>query len=81
MKQDSEMNAMPVLRKVEFPFKQEYSIMFHENDLYKVSVNATHDNLSFLLISMNDHRMWKAEFPAEYLEDISRKTGRELSFL
>jgi hypothetical protein len=24
--------------------------------------------------------MWKGEFPAAYLEDISRKTGRELSF-
>ena len=24
--------------------------------------------------------MWKGEFPAGYLEDISRKTGREMAF-
>ena len=59
----------------------EYNINFHENDPYKVSISATSDNLTFLLISMLDHKMWKAEFPSEYLEDISRKTGRELSFL
>lgn len=25
--------------------------------------------------------MWRAEFNSEYLEDISRKTGRELTYL
>jgi len=55
--------------------------MFHENDYYKVSVNATNECLHLLLISLIDHKMWKAEYPAEYLEDICRKTGRELSYL
>ena len=26
-------------------------------------------------------KMWKNEFPAEYLEDISKRTGREMSYL
>jgi hypothetical protein len=39
------------------------------------------DTMSVLLVSQVDYKIWKGEFKSEYLEDISRKTGRELSYL
>jgi hypothetical protein len=69
------------IEKVSIPFRRDYSIVFHDQDLYKVSVNAQIEGLQLLLISLHDNQMWKGEFPSEYLEDISRKTGRELAFV
>jgi len=69
------------LSKITLPFRKEYNVLFHRDDSYKISLNATSEGLHFLLISLFDHKMWKGEFPSEYLEDISRKTGRELSFI
>ena len=73
--------SKPQPDKLSLPFKRDYTIMFHDSDTYKVSINATAEGLQLLLISLFDHTMWKGEFPSEYLEDISRKTGRELKFI
>lgn len=79
--QESPQIAAKVSRPVTLPFKNEYNIQFGGNDPYKIIVNAEQEKLYFLLISLVDHKMWKGEFPAYHLEDISRKTGRELSYL
>lgn len=71
----------PVKQAVTFPFKREYELVFHDCDIYRIMVDASESSLTFLLASLQDHKMWKGEYQAEYLEDISRKTGRELSFL
>lgn len=31
-------------------------------------------------MSTADAQLWKGEYQAEYLEDISRKTGREITY-
>lgn len=59
----------------------EYNIVFHESELFKFCLDAKHEGLNLLLISHVDGKMWKGDFPAEYLEDISRKTGREMTYL
>jgi hypothetical protein len=72
---------LQTVKEVTLPFRQEYNICFHDNEPYQVSVNATQECLHLLLIQLVDHKMWKGEFPADYLEDISRKTGRELTYI
>lgn len=36
--------------------------------------------MKYDLVVPLEMKMWKGEYQAEYLEDISRKTGRELAF-
>ena len=59
----------------------EYSIVFHESELFKFCIDAKEDYLNILLVSLVDGKMWKADFPSDYLEDITRRTGRELTYI
>lgn len=65
------------MEEIRIPFKRDYEILFHETEPFKVNLSATEYSLTLMLVSYNDSKMWKGEFPADYLEDISRKTGRE----
>ena len=67
--------------KIEFPFKRDYDILFHDLEPYRLNLMADSETLRILLTSSTDMKMWKGEFLATYLEDISRKTGREVSFV
>ena len=68
------------IERISLPFKREYEIVFHEQDLFKIALSATYDTLSLILMSTEDTKFWKGEYNSEYLEDISRKTGREMSY-
>lgn len=68
------------IEKLTLPFKREYEIVFHEQDLFKIQLVATSDQLTLLVMRTGEIKFWKGEYQAEYLEDISRKTGRELSY-
>lgn len=68
-------------RNLTLPFKMDYHIIFHESELFKFCLDAKVDSLSILLVSQVDGKMWKGDFPSEYLEDISRRTGREMTYL
>ena len=68
------------IEKISLPFKREYEIVFHEHEVFKISLVAQMDSMNILLMSKAELKMWNGEYQAEYLEDISKKTGRELSF-
>ena len=68
------------IEKITLPFKREYEIVFHEHDIFKIALSATYDTLSLILMRMDEITFWKGEYSSEYLEDISRKTGREMSY-
>jgi len=67
--------------RITIPHKRDYDLVFHETEPFKLSLNAQNESLSLILVSQQDFKMWRAEFKSEYLEDISRKTGRELTYL
>lgn len=70
----------PRIEKITLPFKREYEIVFHGHEIFKIALTAQLDSLSILLMSKTELKLWKGEYQAEYLEDISKKTGRELAF-
>ena len=65
---------------VNIPFKRDYEIVFHETEPFKLCLNAQADGLSILLFSHGSTVVWKGDFAANYLEGISRKTGREVTY-
>lgn len=65
------------MEEISLPFKRDYEILFHESEPFKLTMTATEQTLTIFLVSYADSKMWKGEFPGSYLEDISRKTGRE----
>mmetsp|Transcript_32816 Transcript_32816/g.50111 ORF Transcript_32816/g.50111 Transcript_32816/m.50111 type:complete len:161 (-) Transcript_32816:1978-2460(-) len=74
------LKATALEASFEVPGKKDYDILFHEQEYYRFSLNAQEDQLSILVTSSSDLKMWKGDFPSSYLEDISRKTGREVNY-
>ena len=70
------------MKKYEVPFKADFQIVFHEHKVYRLTLDAKSDSLSLLLTSAAGAGLsiWKADFKADYLENICRKTGRELNY-
>lgn len=69
------------IETVAFPFRRDYEIVFHESELFKLNINAQPETLGIVLISQVSGEMWRGEFKSIYLEEISRKTGREITYL
>ena len=69
------------IETVTLPFRRDYEIVFHEHELFKFSLNAQNEFLGIVLVSQVTQEMWRGEFKSIYLEEISRKTGREITYL
>jgi len=39
------------IEKIELPFKREYEIVFHESEIFKISLEAKEDSLNILFMS------------------------------
>ena len=78
--QESFNRAPTIVTLPELPFTRDYQIVFHEQEPFKLSLTATDESMSIILFCLQTMKFWKGEFPARYLEDISRKTGREQTY-
>ena len=45
-----------------------------------ISIEADEERLSLIVEDRFDVHMWKADFTSKYIEEISRKTGKERSY-
>jgi hypothetical protein len=74
-------NTKPTIEQVSLPFRRDYEIVFHEHEVFKISLHAQSEVLSLLVVSTLSLEMWRGEFKSVYLEEISRKTGREILYI
>lgn len=52
----------------------------NSNQDYQISLEATNERLTLIVEDRFDVHMWRGDFTSKYLEEITRKTGKERSY-
>jgi hypothetical protein len=65
-----------------YPFKLQASLCFStaNQQEFVLTIEAHEDRALFLVEDKFDVAMWRGEFSSAYIEEISRKTGREKNY-